>query len=83
MAHTKGEWKKETKPTDVVITSNGVAICAMNWNLEEYEANAKLIAAAPDMLINLIRLVDRLEENELGDLNAVKRAKEVIKKATE
>lgn len=49
----------------------------------ESEANAKLIASAPDLLENLIRCVDRLEENRLGHFTAVRRAKEAIKKATE
>ena len=47
------------------------------------EGNAKLIAASPELLENLIRCVDRLEENGMGDMSAVRRAKESIKKATE
>lgn len=49
--------------------------------VEESHANAKLICAAPDLLKNLIRCVDRLEENGMGDMSAVRRAKEAIKKA--
>ena len=49
---------------------------------DEAKANAKLIVAAPEMLENLIRCVDRLEENGMGDMSAVKRAKTAIKKAT-
>lgn len=51
--------------------------------LKESKANAKLIAAAPDLLDNLLRCVDRFEENAFGHMSAVKRAKEAIKKATE
>jgi len=49
---------------------------------EEIEANAKLIAAAPELLENLIRCVDRLEENGFEKMSAVRRAKEAINKAT-
>ena len=46
------------------------------------DANAKLFAAAPELLENLIICVDSIEENGMGDMSAVRRAKEVIKKAT-
>lgn len=49
-----------------------------NENIEVVK-NAKLLAAAPKLLENLIRCVDRLEENGMGDMSAVRRAKEVIK----
>ena len=51
----------------------------------EAEANAKLIAAAPELLENLIRIIDRIEENDYQNSfpSAYERAKKAIKKATE
>ena len=51
---------------------------------EEQEANAKLIASAPELLENIESLVDRIEENKLENhfFYAYRRAKEAIKKAT-
>ncbi len=43
--------------------------------------DAQLSASAPNLLENLIRCVDRLEENGLGDMSAVTRAKAAIKEA--
>lgn len=45
-------------------------------------ANEVLRASAPELLKNLIRCVDRLEENGMGEMMAVKKAKEEIEKAT-
>lgn len=49
------------------------------------KANAKLIAAAPELLDNLLRIIDRIEENNLNDMfpSAYERAKRAIKKVTE
>lgn len=67
------------------ITLNGESIDVWyfpsSFEKEEAEANAKLIAAAPQLLSNLIRCVDRLEENGMGDIFAVKKAKDAINKA--
>jgi hypothetical protein len=53
-----------------------------NWNRE---ANAKLIAAAPELLENLERLVSHIEENGLQNnfTSAFERALAAIKNATE
>jgi len=44
---------------------------------------SELLAQRDELLKNLARCVDRLEENGYGDMNAVARAKQAIKKATE
>ena len=52
-------------------------------NKEYKEVNALLISKAPEMLEIIKLLIDRLEENDLKELSAVKRAKQLIKEATE
>jgi hypothetical protein len=58
-------------------------VCAVWKDLDGDLANAKLISKAPEMLEMLGKLVERLEENDLGELNAVYQAKQLIKEATE
>ena len=50
---------------------------------QEDLANAKLASKALEMLEMLKLLIDRLDENNLSDLSATKRAKQLIKEATE
>lgn len=87
--HTPGPWFFEESVYRIQIKTGNkenwrhvADVGAPVFNDEE-RADAKLIASAPELLTNLIRLVERLEENDLGDLAAVKWAKEAIKKATE
>lgn len=49
--HTEGEWKVEAKN---LIKCNGEQIGSANSMLDEYEANAKVMAASTDMLEALI-----------------------------
>lgn len=48
------------------------------------DADAKLIASVPELLENLIRIIDRIEENgyHTSFTSAYERAKAAIKKAT-
>ncbi len=46
-AHTEGEWNVEAKN---LIKCNGEQIGSANSMIDEYEANAKVMAAAPDLL---------------------------------
>lgn len=87
LKHTKGEWKLQR---DNSISVNESVICQIgsaNNNDIEKAANAKLIAAAPDMLKALESMIDyyirqkELTDIELEDLqnnaiNALKKAKE-------
>ena len=67
-----------------VVTENGEdAYMTSLMNKEYKEVNALLISKAPEMLEIIKLLIDRLEENDLKELSAVKRAKQLIKEATE
>jgi len=94
--HTKGELTldkeffggKDNKAHWIEIKSGDITIAEVKGTHYDVpndvcEANAKLFVMAPKLLENLIRCVDRLEENGLGDMSAVTRAKKAIKKATE
>jgi hypothetical protein len=79
---TKGKWNLLSNvswceiQTELPIKS----ICAINKNIEEYEANALLISKAPEMLEMLDYLSTRLGtafEREIQEIN------QLIKEATE
>lgn len=81
--HTKGPWKA---PENLYrITSKNNIICIVEHTFitrDEFEANRKLIAAAPDLVEALESLVHWYEvddERYCGELMKV--AKEAIKKA--
>jgi len=89
MTQAKKIWKVESTGADKELckeleydidTDDNSTLIARVGTLED----AKLIAAAPEMLENLTRIIERIEENNLqGDFpSAYKRAKELIKKAT-
>ena len=95
---TKGEWKvrefpdgsdcfveaprsNKSDPYDIEILQDGHDEL---YPYEQKKADATLIVSAPDLLDNLERLVDRIEENNLQSHfpSAYNRAKQAIKKAT-
>jgi hypothetical protein len=92
---TKGKWEKTLNYIGegfyiYTIYVNKKRICDIRRlnpmgviDIEEQKANALLISKAPEMLEMLNKLVERLEENDLGRLNAVSQAKQLIKEATE
>jgi hypothetical protein len=98
---TKGEWKYRTNKdydTTVFNSKNGLTVANVSkWSVkskEELEANAKLIAAAPEMFeslkiaqaaLELCRqhMRDNSNLNLWHGLSAPDRIKDVIKKATE
>lgn len=82
---TKGKWYQsispETKKAYIGArkTHYIAEILTHEWDFEETEANAKLIAAAPELLealIEVIRISDR--KHDVWD-----KAKQAIKKATD
>lgn len=92
--HTKGEWVLDVAPTSLestITSTNGKRICDVKSYRdicfndpceEERDANAKLIAAAPELLESLIELTDALKYEFGRDLTYLK-AISAIKKATE
>lgn len=65
--HTPGPWKVNFKKFSEVRAENGavVAECKNLTGLVNLQANAKLIAAAPDLLGSLIAITNQLER--VGD----------------
>ena len=85
--HTKGQWTvgKTSNFEYMDIDCNGQRITSVYTGIEsnpEAEANAKLIAAAPELLEALVRILEDDAEN--GILSPVDRviAKTAIEKAT-
>lgn len=86
MKHTPGPWKTEGWGNIIVNDSEGNTLCLYPQGAthKQTQANAHLIAAAPELLEALIDLVNVSENfpNELSkDHYSVKYAKEAIKKA--
>jgi len=80
MKHTKGEWKFESDGFNTFRISCGGFRLLKFRPFEEAEANAKLMAAAPDLLEALIQIVHM--DDELCKCPACKIGKPIIKKAT-
>ena len=61
---TKGEWERNGYPRECVTSYEG-EICLVNPNMGEVEhvANCKLIAAAPDLLKELIEIMEACKGN--------------------
>lgn len=73
LKHTKGEWFIQGKN---LIRCNNEQVASANSMLDEYEANAKLIASAPELLEALIML---MHPNDMNDVNFANRAREKAK----
>jgi hypothetical protein len=88
--HTQGEWEVENKTSAhgdyFVVKSNTISICNITTrNYEQSEYNAKLIAAAPNLLEALksaLASLLALTGNPTEEWEEVKQAKDAIKKAT-
>jgi hypothetical protein len=77
--HTKGKWSifksiKTDYPYYIVTRKkpyNFIAdVCGEDMEPEETQANAKLIAAAPDLLASLVELVDIIDNGNLADIDS-------------
>lgn len=83
--HTPGPWTLHYPVGHDFHVGNTVynvaSIFELN-DLEEQEANAKIIAASPIMLDALVRVVEGYEGGEYTADQVVRFAKEAIKKAT-
>jgi hypothetical protein len=84
LKHTKGNWQRKQFKNSVIVNSQDLVeqtiICQTYGNGEEAEANAKLIASAPQLLEALIAMVDGKERNwKVLEFQA----RQVIKQATE
>lgn len=94
--HTKSPWiQSEFNPQNIVTSEDpmkSTTICIISGNVkreEEIMANAKLIAAAPELLKAISDIIESID-NDYGAFKAVdkdslyiKYAREAIKKATE
>lgn len=67
MNHTKGpwviEWNEKATPSRASIKSNGKSICSITPNESDLD-NARLIAAAPELLALAIEYLEHLKEEE-------------------
>ena len=87
MSHTPGPWKYSYEAIDpewaIVTAQGGLVVANVNDN---QTANARLIAAAPDMLAALKWIADQYESVDLNHVDfrveAKHRADAVIAKAT-
>lgn len=80
MAHTPGPWWVDADPGEGVEVHDGFGRTASVWGEEDTAtANARLIAAAPDLLAALRRLVDYCDNH--SDYDSIGAACAAIAKA--
>ena len=71
--HTDGPWRLNAGDETVIMSSNGYAVARANCGgttgirMPEAEANARLIAAAPDLLAEGMALLEAAERHIFGD----------------
>jgi hypothetical protein len=86
--HTPGKWQIFWGNYTHAATINkdtGTRICTINsgqYNAKEYEANAILIASAPQMLKTLVKAKQELEFQELKETKIYVEICNTIKQAT-
>jgi hypothetical protein len=86
-AHTPGPWVAETSGLPLAVTTeDGRHLATVYPSRDEGRANARLIAAAPDLLAALRTMVDAFNVKDIDPLVAfasIERARAAICKATE
>jgi len=82
---TKGEWRffNDGRYCEIQIEKPLRSICAINNNIVEYKENAKLIAAAPEMLETINELLALLEFHGYQNSTEIYKAKQLLTKITE
>ena len=81
--HTLGQWKLHDMESNIIVGNDHITIAdvnARNKTQEENQANAQLIAAAPDLLEACKDLVSRATMSE-ETMSIFIKAKQAIKKA--
>lgn len=85
MKHTKGKWRSFTDNANSFGVTNGDTVIAIagETDLQENEANANLIAAAPEMLELIKETVMVVEKSPSQELypSIIRDMKEIIAKA--
>lgn len=74
--HTPGPWSKESPNQDIKAGIGCIFRACLEYPYEEREANARLIAAAPDMYEELCRIRDtgRIDQDSLSVIIAKAKA---------
>ena len=69
VGHTPGPWKLQTetprRPASVIDTSDQIVAEVFGYSRDSRKANARLIAAAPEMLEALRHALDYVTDSEL------------------
>lgn len=89
--HTAGEWQTSKTVNDITIHSEGKDVALVyqysrSVDEEEATANARLIAAAPELLSNCMATLEDLENDNMGKNSetyqmAIENLREAISKA--
>jgi hypothetical protein len=67
MKHTTGPWQVETDTTNIITSTGDYVAVVYLHGTEETKANARLIAAAPELLDALRDLTARVDRGEMTD----------------
>ena len=85
MTHTKGPWKVSLMASLCVhpAGANGEIIASVSGSQPEYEANARLISVAPELLTALANLINSAEQGSeaIGLKRALDDGRHAIAKA--
>lgn len=83
--HTPGPWHVGMKPGPIIYGTKGDQVADLRGflDIEETSANARLIAAAPDLIASFRRVLRMLEINDarLANFGEVEEARGIISRA--